>query len=81
MTGTCGRRVERLEREAGAHNPIRIAFHQPGEIVPPGTRLVTFTLDSPGGFKGVERDEPCSGSPDECPGATRTRQRPIRTAP
>lgn len=47
MTGT-RRRVEKLEREVGVKEPVRIYCAHLGEVAPPGSVKVTFHLDRPG---------------------------------
>ena len=54
-------RVERLESEASAAEPIRIYCTHLGEVAPPGAIKVTFTLDHPkwkGDRTNAEDEEP-----------------------
>lgn len=40
-------RIEKLEREAGAQEPVRVYCAELGDIVPPGCVVVTFKIDHP----------------------------------
>ncbi len=56
-------RVEQLEREAGAAEPVRFYCTHLGEVAPPGAVKVTFTLDHP--TKRAERADAEGEAPME----------------
>ena len=58
-------RVERLESEAGASEPIRIYWAHLGEVAPPDAVRVTFTLDRPtwkGDRTNAEDEQPAEAA-------------------